>query len=766
MIKKLIFMAPLLVPALAYGQNPSADLSVQVVRPPPTGASCGAPPVGAAAADTTAAGLSTCVLYNDFTTQIPNSIGTGIPNPWLWCTGGQPGNGTIWTVDGENVTIGGYPCIGDSTANASNSWIYQTTDTLDGKLALEFSSNGFSMSTLGGQGGGGYGVAAPNPGLYPYFYFETYARTTNPQNNVTNARYGNFAVTGWYSTAEAARNGATTWDGQELDFFEQGASVWSPAFHIWTQSQPVDHGTNIYTPPGTSSFTDTAYHTWGTLWLGNSSNVVQQCSYLDGVRLGCGSANETPWPTLYNMRHWIQVNGMSATYWKYFKVWSCANWRDPSPSGMCVPGSTPPAPYPIAITPASGSIADNVGSAQAIATFTVTMSDSSTFAGTTTKVSESYANPLASLSGLNLATSRGLSSVDDGTDNIMVQACQNGQCISRTYALTISSASGTIACDIGPAYVGTIPAGAAAAGFTTCAANYDFTQSSFSDTATWLDCAGASNPLWFNDPDTRAGGSGAPCSDVTMVTDSTIGKQVLKASYTLADYNGGANRVSLTTWRNNVGDRFPNSGYEEAVMRVDANTYAHPSTDNYFGDLWEEGDAAQVQQPWCNGLADQNCTWMEWDFIEMYSPGYNSNNGAGEHCGLANVPPCPTNGIYYSTGIQISWAGNTPNFDPTVFRNYGMRITQDGAGHFGACNYLDGVQMAPNHNNPSCGQNSYAAGSADVVQNAVNRLKIWSGSSHPANGVDNTIYVQRITVWTCSAWRTTPCNTGINIGTP
>src|SRR5262245_55180275 len=71
-----------------------------------------------------------------------------------------------------------------------------------------------------------------------------------------------------------------------------------------------------------------------------------------------------------------------------------------------------------------------------------------------------------------------------------------------------------IACDIGPNYSGPIPAAAQTAGYTHCAANYDFTSATnfscsvqgcgtgvsynMSNIATWLGGCGASAPLWWN----------------------------------------------------------------------------------------------------------------------------------------------------------------------------------------------------------------------------------------------------------------------------
>src|SRR5215813_4094867 len=92
MIKQVLFTAAFLVPGLAYGA-PSANLSVQVVPAGKTG-TCGTI-AGQAGADAAAAGFTTCALYNDFTTTVPNNVGTGLPSNWLDC--GMDGNtSAVW----------------------------------------------------------------------------------------------------------------------------------------------------------------------------------------------------------------------------------------------------------------------------------------------------------------------------------------------------------------------------------------------------------------------------------------------------------------------------------------------------------------------------------------------------------------------------------------------------------------------------------------------------------------------------------------------
>jgi hypothetical protein len=126
LVKKLLLMAALLAPGLAYGQNPSADLSVQVVpgsappappAPPANGIACDYGPnttfpTGTVGTDLTTAGFTHCVLNADFTDNSGATVGGGwvMNNPATWlneCVPGGPTNtwGKFWlTWGGGNVT--------------------------------------------------------------------------------------------------------------------------------------------------------------------------------------------------------------------------------------------------------------------------------------------------------------------------------------------------------------------------------------------------------------------------------------------------------------------------------------------------------------------------------------------------------------------------------------------------------------------------------------------------------------------------------------
>jgi hypothetical protein len=94
------------------------------------------------------------------------------------------------------------------------------------------------------------------------------------------------------------------------------------------------------------------------------------------------------------------------------------------------------------------------------------------------------------------------------------------------------------------ALTGAIPAAATQAGFTHCAANYDFTQTgSFtsgghtyqcSNLSSWLESAGALTLLLFD----HDYGIPIDCSDVSVVMDSACNCQVLQMIYQPTDTSG------------------------------------------------------------------------------------------------------------------------------------------------------------------------------------------------------------------------------------
>jgi hypothetical protein len=354
-VKKLLFTAAVLVPVTAYAANPSAVFTDNVVPAGSNGIACGTP-VGAAAADIAAIGFNTCAFYSDFTTAIPNTVGTGLPQNWLNCNGDTTPAVWYWgsfPQYGYNNLRDTNPCVSGSGANAGNSQIFQTTDPAGGGTVLEIEAladgsctdaNYFPCSNNMGTADTFGLTAAPNPGQFGFAYFEWAGRTDNPGST----NYAAIAVTEWVTNAEQTRNGANVpagGDEVELDHLEEGANGWGMGAHIWGCTSPCDgQPSGIGYFPSTN---DTGYHTWGLLWVGDGSNTGEICYYRDGVKQANPCWKGTIDNAEQNERHYIgSVNANTVhdggnslpthNYFKYFKVWTCANGVNGStPSQMC-----------------------------------------------------------------------------------------------------------------------------------------------------------------------------------------------------------------------------------------------------------------------------------------------------------------------------------------------------------------------------------------------------------------------------------------------
>jgi hypothetical protein len=304
--------------------------------------------------------------------------------------------------------------------------------------------------------------------------------------------------------------------------------------------------------------------------------------------------------------------------------------------------------------------------------------------------------------------------------------------------------SSGIACDIGPNYTGSIPAGAQAAGFTHCAANYDFTTSSnftyngntynFSNLSTWLDCAGASNPLWFH---TGYVSAATPCSDISIVNDS--GSNALHLVWTPTDAQNGSLTTGIQTSSSNNSQytTFPQGVYTEITFRSDAATQTNGSGD---GDLFSYVSWSFQPSPTTNGF-------IEWDVIEAYADG-----GAG-----ACIHDWGNGGN--SPGCAAGWWNSNTNFAPNqeaAYHSYGELITSDGSANLAACAFLDNVLDTTN----SCVK--FTPGNPSIAFVARNYFATGVGTTTnppPVPTGNEDTFVKRIIFFSCPDWQTGQCNT-------
>jgi hypothetical protein len=263
MIKQVLFTAAFLVPGLAYGGNPSANLSVQVVPAGKTG-TCGTI-AGQANTDLAAAGFTTCALYNDFTTPIPNSVGTGLPANWLNCNRDSTPAIWYWTISDRN---------GGSYNPCSN--VIQTTDGSNG-LVLDIQSF-YSQMAQNGAGVNNNTISTSDylkqniSGYFPNAYFEATVRYDQSVQGITG---------GWWSWVWG--NGGDLGGGLvEDDFMESRYNETDSALTFW----PAATWANPYLV-NASRYDRTQYHTWGMLQTGDGNGNFADCTYVDGIRQGC-----------------------------------------------------------------------------------------------------------------------------------------------------------------------------------------------------------------------------------------------------------------------------------------------------------------------------------------------------------------------------------------------------------------------------------------------------------------------------------------------
>jgi hypothetical protein len=312
MIKKLLFTAALLVPGLAYGGNPSADLSIQIV--PASG-----PAVPAAAQ---AAGFTTHTIADNFQDGSWNN-----PATWLDCAGASsPKYYMQWA--GFAVQA---PCSSVSLA----------TDPVGGQLALRLHWQDSYYGSKGGsaQAQGSLIETADGNGVgrnIPYnFYVEIVARQS------LYSSHNNMAL--WSANSAPAGNTHFEYDGLETFYpdVNNDAAIhnWDAGFHnySWQGCLPVR---------GCVDWTQ--YHK--VAWRLTSDGVTGQfaCSYVDDAVQNCQSthpiANQinSGWPM------WLQLGSYGAdanigngavgvdVWIKSVNVWSC----HPINAGLFCPSSS------------------------------------------------------------------------------------------------------------------------------------------------------------------------------------------------------------------------------------------------------------------------------------------------------------------------------------------------------------------------------------------------------------------------------------------
>jgi hypothetical protein len=317
-----------------------------------------------------------------------------------------------------------------------------------------------------------------------------------------------------------------------------------------------------------------------------------------------------------------------------------------------------------------------------------------------------------------------------------------------------------IACAIGPNFLGTIPAAASTAGFTTCVANYDFTRSvnfncsvlacnpsvtyNFATLSTWLggnSCV-ASSPLWWN---TGYNSAATPCSDFSIVTDSLSGKPALQIIWTPADSNASAASWMAITDPSTLNQGVAKFSFPQGV---------------YVQDTWRSTAATQTALTslptaqvvlsfftWFSG----NTGHVEWDYFEAYTDG-----------GMGSCIHDWTNGGAVPDCAGDTWASNT-SFSPNqeaIYHTTAALTKSNGSTRMEMCTFLDGNPTAGGSN---CGAFTPTASTPYTIRNyfatGVGSLTSAAGTFHPS--VNEVMFIQSIQVFSCAGWASGQCNTSV-----
>jgi hypothetical protein len=331
---------------------------------------------------------------------------------------------------------------------------------------------------------------------------------------------------------------------------------------------------------------------------------------------------------------------------------------------------------------------------------------------------------------------------------------------SAPFSVQVVAPPSGITCDIGPPYTGAIPAAAIQAGFTHCAANYDFTytgtwtstiagntytyqwsnMSGSGGISGWFSCvSGARPPALFS----REGSNTVPCdaTHVFMTTDS--GAQVLAMAFLKSDNDAGLywNRYDTDGDPSYPAFNMAEQYYIEFVVR--------PSTMNMCSNYCQEtslsADTKVLGNPCYYG------TDMEFDSGA-------TSTGVGE---FENNPICGSSGIQNLGATPIGGALDTQ------LRTWGNLTTGDGISQSASCNYsaLGAVPGLPAGAFHSCAQFTLIPPSNSTAvfsQAQPMYVRINSGTEASGPGANIQVssftqYIQRFTVWECAGYASGGC---------
>lgn len=320
----------------------------------------------------------------------------------------------------------------------------------------------------------------------------------------------------------------------------------------------------------------------------------------------------------------------------------------------------------------------------------------------------------------------------------------------------------------------TPPTQASVAGFTTCIICMDFTAASggvfvngsapagvnAAQTNTWLDCGGASNPVWYQG---SIVGTAGPCPVIATDDQSTQVLQTqLGGPVTLTPgakiFNGLKIGDPFGEYLGLAGTPVPTNLYLEATYRVPI----FPQQTDQVIQPYSQGP-----WKWLGSGAPKSTTgpsdWLEFDAFEVCCGGLSGSNfwnGAGSwysngswgaHAGFSSG--------WYLTYPPVDWSSHD------MIGSYikvGMRITSDGSSGLYFCYWVNdqpqGCRSKAVDNSSLYGwQLSDTSRGGAVFYSASGGNNISTTTTEAMPNMKD--WLKSINIWACSAWKTTACST-------
>jgi hypothetical protein len=288
-----------------------------------------------------------------------------------------------------------------------------------------------------------------------------------------------------------------------------------------------------------------------------------------------------------------------------------------------------------------------------------------------------------------------------------------------------------------------VPAAAQAAGFTTLAKNWDFSQPLYARESNWLDCGLSTN----TNKDWHQNASIANGPPVFQVPICSV-PQVVDQGFTVIDLPWTTNQTdyptnviqSIRTVSADGTTALVNFGafYAEAEYRMT------PVQNNSFTAFWSSATPPT-----------SNTRDLEYDIIEMgLNDSYAGGAGQNLHNWQGGTGGCPPYNFNCGTDYYLSWPSQ---IDISAYHKFGMLVTNDGTTAW-TCGYYDGAPIG-NCFDMNAQVNS---GGADDQTNNRQYMMLWSIGQDLGHSVratqDAHMYIKYVRVWSCANWQTQLCH--------